>query len=184
MQDLSRFTEALLAAAMAEGAGAADAIATEGRSLSIDVRNGQLEQAERSEGVDIGLRVLIGQRQACVSASDTSSDTIQALAERAVAMARLAPEDPNIGLADPNQLADNIDTSILDLVENADEPAPADLQEIAARTESQPSPMMGSVRCNRHRPPLVELRCTCRHKWVLRWILAKRARTLLRRNHR
>ena len=136
MQDLSRFTEALLSAAKAEGAEAADAIATEGRSLSIDVRNGQLEHAERAEGVDIGLRVLIGQRQACVSASDTSGNTIQALAERAVAMARLAPEDPNIGLADPGQLADNVDTKVLDLVDNTDEPAPADLQDIAARTEA------------------------------------------------
>ena len=136
MQDLSKFTQALLSAAKAEGAEAADAIATEGRSLSIDVRDGKLEQAERSEGVDIGLRVLIGKRQACVSASDTGDDTIQALAERAVAMARIAPEDPNIGLASPDQLATEIDTSALDLVEDAAEPAPADLQEVAARTEA------------------------------------------------
>jgi PmbA protein len=136
MQDLSKFTHAMLAAAKAEGAEAADAIATEGRSLSIDVRDGGLEQAERSEGTDIGLRVLIGKRQACVSASDTSAETIQALAERAVAMARIAPEDPHIGLASADQLATEIDTSALDLVEKADEPAPAELQDIAARAEA------------------------------------------------
>lgn len=136
MQDLSQFTDALLAAAKAEGAEAADAIATEGHSLSIDVRDGKLEQAERAEGIDIGLRVLIGKRQACVSASDTNADTIQALAERAVAMAKIAPEDPNIGLADPDQLATETDASSLDLIEYGEEPAPAELQEMAARTEA------------------------------------------------
>ena len=136
MQDLSQFTDALLSAATSEGAEAADAIATEGRSLSIDVRDGELEQAERAEGVEIGLRVLIGKRQACVSASDTSADTIQALAERAVAMAKIAPEDPHIGLADPDQLAQETDAASLDLIEHGDEPEPVALQEMAARTEA------------------------------------------------
>ena len=94
MQDLSSLTAALLGAATKAGAESADAIATSGASLSIEVRAGALEQAERSEGIDIGLRVLIGKRQACVSASDTSDRTIAEMAERAVAMARLAPEDP------------------------------------------------------------------------------------------
>uniref|UniRef100_UPI0023508A4B PmbA/TldA family metallopeptidase n=1 Tax=Candidatus Halocynthiibacter alkanivorans TaxID=2267619 RepID=UPI0023508A4B len=102
---LSDLTAALLDAARRAGAGAADAMAVEGTSLSVDVLGGKLEHAERSEGVDIGLRVLIGQRQACVSASDTRAETMTDMAERAVAMARLAPEDPYIGLADASQLA-------------------------------------------------------------------------------
>lgn len=61
MQSLSDLTEALLAAAKKSGADAADALATDGRSLSIDVRNGALEHAERAEGVEIGLRVFVGQ---------------------------------------------------------------------------------------------------------------------------
>ncbi|MGB4827975.1 MAG: DNA gyrase modulator, partial [Paracoccaceae bacterium] len=100
---LSDLTEALLAAASRAGAESADALAVSGSSLTVDLRQGRLEQAERSEGTEIGLRVLIGRRQACVSASDTSSATLKALAERAVAMAREAPEDPNAGLADPSQ---------------------------------------------------------------------------------
>lgn len=136
MQDLSQFTDALLSAAKREGAEAADAIATEGHSLSIDVREGKLEQAERAEGIDIGLRVLIGKRQACVSASDTNADTIKALAERAVAMAKIAPEDSSIGLADPDQLATDTDSTVLDLIEHTEEPAPAELQDLAARTEA------------------------------------------------
>ena len=76
MTSLSQLTDQLLSAATKAGADAADAIATDGRSLSIEVRDGALEQAERAEGIEIGLRVLIGKRQACVSASDTSAATI------------------------------------------------------------------------------------------------------------
>ena len=68
--DLEALAARLLDAAKAAGAEAADAIAVAGDSLSIEVRNGALEQAERAEGVDLGLRVLIGRRQACVSSSD------------------------------------------------------------------------------------------------------------------
>ena len=136
MQDLSSLTAALLDAAGKAGAESADAIATSGASLSIEVRAGALEHAERSEGVDIGLRVLIGKRQACVSASDTSERTISEMAERAVAMARLAPEDPFIGLADPSQLATDVSADWLDLVETAPEPDPAMLQEAALAAEA------------------------------------------------
>ncbi|MBT8418243.1 MAG: TldD/PmbA family protein [Silicimonas sp.] len=136
MTDLAHLTDALLSAAKTAGAEAADAIANEGTSLSIETRSGALEQAERSEGVEIGLRVLIGQRQACVSASDTSDRTITEMAERAVAMARLAPEDPYIGLADPAQLAADRDASPLDLIEIAPEPRPADLQDAALAAEA------------------------------------------------
>ncbi|WP_413720653.1 TldD/PmbA family protein [Silicimonas sp. MF1-12-2] len=136
MHDLSSLTAALLDAAGKAGAESADAIATSGASLSIEVRAGALEHAERSEGVDIGLRVLIGKRQACVSASDTSERTISEMAERAVAMARLAPEDPFIGLADPSQLATDVSADWLDLVETAPEPDPAMLQEAALAAEA------------------------------------------------
>lgn len=136
MQNLSDLTDALLAAAKTAGADAADAIATDGRSLSIEVRNGALEQAERAEGIEIGLRVLVGQRQACVAASDISADTIAEVAERAVAMAGIAPEDPHIGLADRSQIADGWNTAALDLVDIGVDPAPADLQAAAAEAEA------------------------------------------------
>ena len=64
------------------------------------MRDGDVEGSERSEGDDLGLRVLVGQRQAVVSSNDLKSDA-KTLAERAVAMARVAPEDPFVGLADP-----------------------------------------------------------------------------------
>ena len=133
---LSTLTEALLAAAKRAGAEAADAMAVSGTSMSIDIRKGALEQAERAEGTDIGLRVLIGRRQACVSASDTSPATIAALAERAVAMAREAPEDPTAGLADPAELAATWDASGLDLCDPAAEPTAAALESDARILES------------------------------------------------
>jgi len=81
------------------------------------------------------LRVLIGQRQANVSASDTSDDTIRTLAERAVAMAKEAPEDPYIGLADPDQLASGWDVNALELCDPTEEPAPDQLQADAIEAE-------------------------------------------------
>ena len=105
MTDLTAMTTALLDAAKKAGADTADAIATQGTSISINVLSGKLEHAERAESVEIGLRVLIGKRQACVSASDSSAATIVTVAERAVEMAKLAPEDPYVGLAEADQLA-------------------------------------------------------------------------------
>ncbi len=124
--DLERLTAHLLDAARKAGADAADALAVDGTSLSIDVLKGKLEHAERSEGIELGLRVLIGQRQACVASSDISDAAIARMAEQAFAMAREAPEDSSAGLADPGQLALGWDIAALDLDDPAPEPSPAD----------------------------------------------------------
>ncbi len=134
--DLADLTHRLTEAARRAGADDADAIAVDGTSVSIGVMHGRLEQAERSEGIEIGLRVLLGKRQACVSSSDTRDETLTEMAARAVAMAREAPEDPTIGLADPAALARGWDIAALDLCDPASEPGPAELQEHAARAEA------------------------------------------------
>lgn len=103
-KSLAPALEKLLIKARSYGADAADAVATHGRSLSITVREGALEDVDNSEGRDIGLRVMVGHRQACVSSSDISDASLEALAERAVAMAKLAPEDPYCGLAAEDKL--------------------------------------------------------------------------------
>jgi PmbA protein len=95
----------VVAAALKAGADAAEAVSAERRALSIGVRLGELEEVEREESRDLGLRVFLGRRQASVSGSDISAEARAKLIERAVAMARLAPEDPYIGLADPDRLA-------------------------------------------------------------------------------
>jgi len=95
----------VLQAALAAGADAAEAVAAESRALSLGVRNGALEELERHEARDLGLRVFVGRRQAVVSGSDLSPAARARLVERAVAMARLAPEDPYAGLAAEASLA-------------------------------------------------------------------------------
>ena len=135
-QPLNELTNALLQAASRAGANSADALAIEATSLSVDVRAGTLEQAERSEDTDIGLRVFVGQRVAIVSASDTSTRTIEEMATRAVAMAREAPEDPFAGLAAPDQISTNWDVDALELSDPTPEPAPEDLQQDATEAEA------------------------------------------------
>ncbi len=133
---LETLSDRLLAAARRAGADSADAVAVRDASLSIDVRGAALEQAERAEGTEIGLRVLIGRRQACVSASDLSDRTMTEMAERAVAMAREAPEDPGAGLADPAQLARDTDARVLELADPSAEPSPGRLEEQARAAEA------------------------------------------------
>src|SRR5437588_9701223 len=112
---LTDLAEKLVAAARRAGADAADAVATRGVSISVEVRDGTVEESERAEGDDLGLRVFVGQKQAVVSTNDLSGEGADALAERAVAMARVAPADRFAGLADPELLAKAIpDLDMLD----------------------------------------------------------------------
>jgi PmbA protein len=107
--------ERLVKAALARGADAADAVAVRSQSLAIELRDGAVEESESAEGDDLGLRVLVGRRQAVVSTNDLTADASAALAERAVAMARVAPEDKFAGLADASQLAKDFpDLDLLD----------------------------------------------------------------------
>ena len=133
---LSTLTDRLIKAAKNAGANAADAMVAEGTSISIDVRAGALEHAERSEGIDIGLRVFVGPKQANVSASDISDRTIDEMAIRAVVMAREAPDDPFAGLADPAELACNWDIDALELCDNTPEPTAEALQQDACAAEA------------------------------------------------
>lgn len=95
----------VVSAALKAGADTAEAVFAERKSLSVSVRLGELEEVEREEARDLGLRVFIGQRSATVSGSDISSAARAKLIERAVAMARLAPEDPYASLAPGDRLA-------------------------------------------------------------------------------
>lgn len=109
----------VVAAARKAGADAAEAAFAERQSLSINVRLGALEEVEREESRDLGVRVFVGQRHASVSGSDISSDGWKKLVERAVAMAKLAPEDPYAGLAPEDRLAKSrdMDLDLFDPVE-------------------------------------------------------------------
>ncbi|MEK9679040.1 MAG: TldD/PmbA family protein [Rhodospirillaceae bacterium] len=100
--------DSLLKKAKAAGADAADAVYIESVSLAVAQRLGMAEKLERSESMDVGLRVFSGKSQAIVSSSDTAPDSLDELVERAVAMSKSVPEDPYCGIADPDQLATEI----------------------------------------------------------------------------
>jgi PmbA protein len=106
-QDAS-LLDALIAQARKAGAEAADAILIHGTSLSHSQRLGKVERLERAENRDLGLRVLIGHKQAIVSTTDFSADAVAELVERAVAMARVVPDDPYCGLAAPDLLTHEV----------------------------------------------------------------------------
>ncbi|MEX2296870.1 MAG: TldD/PmbA family protein, partial [Dongiaceae bacterium] len=97
--------DVLIGRALRAGADSADAVTIESASLSQAVRLGEPETLERSESRDLGLRVLIGRRQAIVSSADFKPDMLDELVERAIAMARAVPDDKYCGLADPDQIA-------------------------------------------------------------------------------
>lgn len=130
---LTGLAERLVAAALRAGADAADAIALRSMSLSVEVRDGAVEETERSESDDLGLRVLVGRRQAVVSTNDVGGNGADSLAERAVAMARVAPEDRFAGLASDDLLAKQIPE--LDLVDDK-VPSVADLERLALAAEA------------------------------------------------
>lgn len=114
------------------GATAADAMAVEHSEMSVSIREGAVENLERSEATGVGLRVFAGQSSAIISGSVLTSESLQKLAERALAMAKAAPPDEFCGLADPSQLAkEDLD---LDLV-SADEPSADRLKEMAIEAE-------------------------------------------------
>ncbi|MBN9583027.1 MAG: TldD/PmbA family protein [Afipia sp.] len=112
---LAALAHRLVEAAKRAGADAADAVAVRGVSQGVEVREGKVEESERSEGDDVGLRVFVGKRQAVISTNDLRGDNVAALAERAVAMAKVAPDDAYVGLADPALLAKQFpDLDLLD----------------------------------------------------------------------
>jgi len=129
---LQSLAERLIKAARAAGADTADAVAMRSVSQSVDVRDGAVEESQRAEGNDVGLRVMVGKKQAVVSTNDLSSDGVKALAERAVAMARVAPEDKYAGLADQDRLAKSFPD--LDLIDR-ELPDTAALEAMARRAE-------------------------------------------------
>jgi PmbA protein len=119
----------LIARAAAAGADAADAVLVAGTSLSVQRRLGKTEHLERSEGRDLGLRVFVGRRSAIVSSTAADPAGFSLLAERAVAMAKVVPEDPYSGLAAEAAPPDTTDLQL-------DDPAEPDAAALIARAST------------------------------------------------
>jgi PmbA protein len=135
----------LIARAKRAGADHADGVLFEGVSIAHAQRLGEIEKLERSEGYDLGLRVLVGKRQAIVSSNDRTRSALDALVERAVAMARVVPEDEFCGIADPSEIATQWPE--LDMVD-PDEPATSVLIDRAARAEASARAVAGVTNSN------------------------------------
>ncbi|MBV8593402.1 MAG: TldD/PmbA family protein [Caulobacteraceae bacterium] len=122
------------------GAEAVEVAFAERQALSVQVRLGALEEVEREESNDLGIRALIGRRQASVSGSDLSVDGRARLVERVVAMARLAPEDRYAGLPDRTKLANGarMDLALLDDAEPTAETLEADAREAEDAARATP----------------------------------------------
>ncbi|MBK6800120.1 TldD/PmbA family protein [Novosphingobium sp.] len=125
--------QALVERARRAGADAADAVYSGGASESVSIRLGKLEDVERSESEHLDLRVFVGSRSASIGSSDLSDAALGELAERAVAMARAAPEDPYAGLA-AQDLLSRAPFPDLDL-SDPHEPSPEALREQALAAE-------------------------------------------------
>ncbi|WP_129791556.1 TldD/PmbA family protein [Sphingosinicella sp. CPCC 101087] len=132
---------ALVEAALAAGADAADVLYIGEASTGVQVRLGALEDVGRSEGEEIGLRLFVGSRSASVSSSDLSQETLSALVERAAAMAREAPEDPFAGLA-PEEKLYRGGVGDLEADDGAD-PSPAELKARALAMEEAARSVVG-----------------------------------------
>ncbi len=125
--------EALIARARRAGADAGDAVYLGNSSESVSVRLGALEDVERSESENIGLRVFVGGASASIGSTDLGDAALDELASRAVAMARLAPADPFAGLAPEELLLQGLAPD-LDL-DDGTERSPADLRRLAEEAE-------------------------------------------------
>jgi PmbA protein len=131
-REIETLLQETVASALKLGADAADALYVQGTSLSYSSRNLETEHLERSEGNDLGLRVFVGKKQAIISTSLLDQDALPQMIDQAVKMARLVPEDPYCGLADPKDHArdiPNLDTC--DTLEDDE----AYLMDLAKRTE-------------------------------------------------
>jgi len=142
-EDAQKTLDALIADAKAAGAEAADAVLYRAVSHGVSWRLGKLEDVERAESADLGLRVMIGKRQAAVSTTDHARESLKALAERCAAMAKAAPEDPFCGLAPEDRLA-KAPFKDLDLGDYA-EPTTEDLKARAAECEEAALSVKGVV---------------------------------------
>jgi PmbA protein len=133
LEDAQRLTEQLVDRARAAGADAADAVYSGSSSNSVQVRLGALEEVDRSESEEVGLRVFLGARSATIASSDFGSESLAALVDRALAMAAEASEDPYAGLAPAELLLTAVPLS-LDLCDPA-EPSPEQLRARALAAE-------------------------------------------------
>ncbi len=138
--DLLGLAQETLDLVLKAGASAADVMVVERRDASISIREGTVEELEQAEAREVGLRVFAGESSATIASSVLTKDARKTLAERALAMAKLAPPDPFSGLAAPEQLAKS--ETDLDMVSSTF-PEMADLKRLVEETEKAAKAVKG-----------------------------------------
>jgi PmbA protein len=103
--ELARVAEAVLAAAKAGGATAAETDVSQAVGQSVTVRKGEVETVAYNRDKGISLTVYVGQRRGHASTADFAPEAVRAAVDKALAIARYTAEDPAAGLADPDRLA-------------------------------------------------------------------------------
>ena len=101
MENLQQIAADVVATAMKGGASAADCVAREGNEVSVNVRQGAVEQLKQAGSKAIGVRVMMGQRSASAYTSDFSPSGLHQMVARALEAAKVTSDDPTAGLADP-----------------------------------------------------------------------------------
>ncbi|MGA9772413.1 MAG: TldD/PmbA family protein [Blastocatellia bacterium] len=107
----------LAQAAVKRGASAAEVIMRRRTEFDVGVRLGEVEKLKQSTDQGLGLRVLIDGRQASVSGSDFSRNSVLALLDEAIELARATSPDESLYLPDPSEFARSIPD--LDLYDEA-----------------------------------------------------------------
>jgi PmbA protein len=131
--------------ALGQGADAAEAMIVDSRGTSTTIRDGNIEALEQSDSRDIGIRVFVGQSSAMISASVLTPEAITRIITNAIAVARLAPPDPFVGIAAPEQLAQTFPD--LDLV-SPSLPDARTLEHLAREAEDAARSVRGVTKSN------------------------------------
>jgi len=100
-RDPKAICERVLRAAKKAGAAEAEAFLQSNRELEVQVRDGRVESVKQADARGLGVRVLVERRTALVYTSDFRDHALDALADRAVSLARRSPPDEANVLAEP-----------------------------------------------------------------------------------
>lgn len=141
--DLKQVAEQSIQYAQKQGADEADVIVHQAKSFAVSIMDGDLENVESHDQITLGLRVIIGKKQACVAGSDFRTSAITEITERAISMAQVAPEDPYIGLAKPTQLFQNAEPTQLCQYNEEGFPSPEEFTAMGKKIETSAKAVKG-----------------------------------------
>lgn len=99
--DLNRLAERAVDSARRHGADEVSATASHGRSVSVQYRDGSLEQVREATSASLGVALFVDGRWSSHATSDLREEAVDAFIAQAAAMTRLLSPDPLRALPDP-----------------------------------------------------------------------------------